>query len=110
MVGTPLEDVYAVVFMGAIHYLVRNEGRIVKKAVYIAIGIDMDGHRDVVGLCAFAISTILYTIALALAPPTELLNSQFFRLTANGRIKLDVIILLSFRNDINKVPADIWIQ
>jgi len=29
--------------MDAIHYHVRNEGRIVKRAVYIAIGIDMDG-------------------------------------------------------------------
>ena len=33
----PLESVYAVVFMDAIHYHVRSEGQIVKKAVYIAI-------------------------------------------------------------------------
>ena len=32
----PLEEVYAVVFMDAIHYHVRSEGRIVKRAVYIA--------------------------------------------------------------------------
>ena len=38
----PLEEIYAVVFMDAIHYHVRNEGRIVKRAVYIAIGIDME--------------------------------------------------------------------
>ena len=36
--------------MDAIHYHVRNEGRIVKRAVYIAIGIDMDGHKDVLGM------------------------------------------------------------
>ena len=46
----PLEEIYAVVFMDAIHYHVRNEGRIVKRAVYIAIGIDMDGHKDVLGM------------------------------------------------------------
>ena len=34
----PLEEVYAVVFMDAIHYHVRSEGRIVKRAVYIALG------------------------------------------------------------------------
>ncbi len=34
----PLEEIYAVVFMDAIHFHVRSEGRIVKKAVYIAIG------------------------------------------------------------------------
>ena len=46
----PLEEIYAVVFMNAIHYHVRHEGRIVKRAVYIAIGIDMDGHKDVLGM------------------------------------------------------------
>lgn len=38
----PLEEVYAVVFMDAIHYHVRSEGSIVKRAVYIALGIDMN--------------------------------------------------------------------
>jgi len=46
----PLEDVYAVVFMDAIHFHVRSEGRIIKKAVYIAIGINMEGFRDVLGM------------------------------------------------------------
>ena len=46
----PLEEVYAVVFMDAIHYHVRSEGRIVKRAVYIALGIDMDGKKDVIGM------------------------------------------------------------
>ena len=46
----PLEEVYAVVFMDAIHYHVRCEGRIVKRAVYIAIGIDMSGYKDVLGM------------------------------------------------------------
>ncbi len=36
--------------MDAIHYHVRNEGRIVKRAVYIAIGIDMEGRKDVLGM------------------------------------------------------------
>jgi len=46
----PLETIYAVVFMDAIHYHVRSEGRIIKKAVYIAIGINLDGHKDVLGM------------------------------------------------------------
>ncbi len=41
----PLESIYAVVFMDTIHYNVRCEGRIVKKAVYIAIGINMDEKK-----------------------------------------------------------------
>lgn len=46
----PLESIYAVVFLDAIHYHVRSEGQLVKKAVYIAIGIDLDGHKDVLGM------------------------------------------------------------
>lgn len=46
----PLEAVYAVVFLDAIHYHVRSEGQIVKKAVYIALGINLDGKKDVLGM------------------------------------------------------------
>ena len=46
----PLESIYAVLFLDAIHYHVRSEGRVVKKAVYIAIGIDLDGKKDVLGM------------------------------------------------------------
>ena len=46
----PLESIYAVVFLDAIHYHVRSEGRIVKRAVYIALGIDMSGKKDVLGM------------------------------------------------------------
>ena len=46
----PLESIYAVVFLDAIHYHVRSEGQIVKKAVYIAIGVGLDGHKDVLGM------------------------------------------------------------
>ena len=46
----PLDPIYAVVFLDAIHYHVRSEGQIVKKAVYIAIGINLDGKKDVLGM------------------------------------------------------------
>jgi transposase-like protein len=46
----PLEAIYAVVFLDAIHYHVRSEGQIIKKAVYIAIGINLDGKKDVLGM------------------------------------------------------------
>ena len=46
----PLEAVYAVVSLDAIHYHVRSEGQIVKKAVYIALGINLDGKKDVLGM------------------------------------------------------------
>jgi transposase-like protein len=46
----PLESIYPIVFMDAVHFHVRSEGQIVKKAVYIAIGINMEGIRDVLGM------------------------------------------------------------
>lgn len=46
----PLESIYPVVFLDAIHYHVRSEGQIVKKAVYISIGINLDGKKDVLGM------------------------------------------------------------
>lgn len=46
----PLCEVYAVVFLDAIHYKVRCDGHITNKAAYMAIGIDMDGQKDVLGM------------------------------------------------------------
>ncbi|MBP2649383.1 MAG: family transposase [Firmicutes bacterium] len=46
----PLEKTYAVVFLDAIHYKVRQEGAIVNKAAYMVIGIDLDGRKDVLGM------------------------------------------------------------
>ncbi len=46
----PLQKTYAVVFLDAIHYKVKQEGHIVNKAVYMVIGVDMDGCKDVLGM------------------------------------------------------------
>lgn len=46
----PLETCYAHVVLDAIHYKVREEGTVVKKAVYIAIGTDLAGMKEVLGL------------------------------------------------------------
>lgn len=46
----PLQAVYAVVFLDAIHFKVRQDGMIQKKAAYMAVGIDLDGQKDVLGM------------------------------------------------------------
>ena len=46
----PLARKYAIVFMDAVHFHVRQDGRTIKKAVYVAIGTRLDGHREVLGL------------------------------------------------------------
>lgn len=45
-----LEKFYPIVFMDAIHYKVREEGRIVTKAAYIALGINGEGYKDILGI------------------------------------------------------------
>ena len=46
----PMQRAYAVVFLDAIHYKVKQEGHLVDKAVYMVIGIDFDGNKDVLGM------------------------------------------------------------
>lgn len=45
-----LQDVYAAVFFDAIHFKVREEGRVVCKAVYTCLGVNIDGVREVLGV------------------------------------------------------------
>lgn len=46
----PLQNVYTVVFLDAIHFKVKQDGHIVNKAAYMVIGIDLDGNKDVLGI------------------------------------------------------------
>ncbi|EET21256.1 LOW QUALITY PROTEIN: transposase, partial [Francisella philomiragia subsp. philomiragia ATCC 25015] len=46
----PLECVYPVVFFDYIVIKVREDKRIINKAVYVALGISLTGHKDVLGL------------------------------------------------------------
>jgi putative transposase len=46
----PLRRLYVHVVMDAIHYSVRQDGQIIKKAVYIILGINTDGHKEVLGM------------------------------------------------------------
>jgi putative transposase len=47
----PLERVYAAVFIDALHVKIRD-GQVGPRPVYAAIGVDLSGHRDVLGMWA----------------------------------------------------------
>ncbi|MDH6283911.1 putative transposase [Rhodococcus sp. LBL1] len=49
--GRPLDSVYPVLFIDAIHVKVRD-GQVTNRPVYVAIGVTVDGHRDILGLWA----------------------------------------------------------
>lgn len=46
----PLEPMYPVVFFDALRVKIRGDGVVSNKAVYLALGIQADGQRDVLGL------------------------------------------------------------
>src|SRR6202007_981189 len=47
----PLDPVYAVVFIDAIHVKIR-EGQVANRPLYLALGVTVDGTRDILGLWA----------------------------------------------------------
>jgi putative transposase len=46
----PLEDVYPILFLDALIVKIRDGGAVRNKACYVAIGVNLDGERDVLGL------------------------------------------------------------
>ena len=60
----PLESVYAMVMLDAIHYKVREDGIVVKKAVYIGIGTDLEGKKDVLGIWIGATESAKYWLSV----------------------------------------------
>lgn len=48
--GRTLDKVYPIVFMDAVHFKVKDEHRIVSKAAYIALAINLEGKKEVLGV------------------------------------------------------------
>ena len=46
----PLDNVYPIVFIDAVHFSVREENRVVKKAAYIVLGINKEGYKEILGI------------------------------------------------------------
>src|ERR1043166_4103310 len=46
----PLEAVYPFVWLDAIHYKIRHEGRVMSRAVYCIIGLNQEGYKELLGL------------------------------------------------------------
>ena len=48
--GRPLDALYPIIYLDCIHVKVRDSGAVRTKAVYLAIGVNMEGHKEVLGL------------------------------------------------------------
>lgn len=45
----PLAAIYPIIYLDAIHLKLRRDGKVANTAVYIVLGVDVDGQRDVLG-------------------------------------------------------------
>jgi len=46
----PLDELYPIVYMDCMRVKVRQDKRVINKAVYIALGINLNGEKEVLGL------------------------------------------------------------
>lgn len=46
----PLDPVYPFIFMDAIHYKIREDGRIINRAAYVVLGVTLDGNKDILSI------------------------------------------------------------
>lgn len=60
----PLQGIYAHLILDAVHYSVRDNGSVVKKAAYVIIGTDLEGQKDVLGIWLGASESAKYWLAV----------------------------------------------
>jgi len=46
----PLDEVYAVVYLDCLVVKIRQDKRVINKAIYLALGIDLEGHKELLGM------------------------------------------------------------
>jgi len=79
----PLEEVYPIVFVDAVHYSVKTEGIVKKLAAYVVLAISMEGQKEVLGLYIGANESSKYWLGIL----NELKNrgvQDIFIISADG--------------------------
>jgi len=46
----PLDSVYPIVWLDAVHYKIREEGRYIGKAIYTLLGLNLEGKKEILGI------------------------------------------------------------
>lgn len=46
----PLDEIWPIVYLDAIRVKVRQDNRVINKAVYLALGVNLEGHKEVLGI------------------------------------------------------------
>ena len=45
----PLASIYPIIYLDAIHIKLRRDGKVANTAVHIVLGVDLEGHKDILG-------------------------------------------------------------
>lgn len=48
----PLSPVYPILYLDAIRLKIRSEGKVINKAIYLALGVNTEGHKELLGMWA----------------------------------------------------------
>jgi transposase-like protein len=91
----PLSEIYPIVFIDAIHYSTKIEGIIRKIAVYVVLGINMEGRKEVLGIYIGANESSKYWLSVL----NELKNrgvKDIFIICADGLTGIKEAIGASF--------------
>ena len=97
----PLEAVYPVVYVDAIFVGVRDGSHVKKRAFYVALGMGLDGRRDVLGLWVAEAEGAKFWLEIF----TELKNrgvSDILFLCADGLTGLDRAVQTAFPNTVHQ--------
>ena len=46
----PLDDLYPIVYLDCIVLKIRQDKRVINKSIYLALGINLEGHKELLGL------------------------------------------------------------
>jgi putative transposase len=57
--GRPLEELYPIVYLDALMVKVRDEGHVQNKAIYVVLGVNLEGQKEVLGLWVAQRSEVL---------------------------------------------------
>lgn len=91
----PLDAIYPIVYLDALFVSVRDGGQVTKRAFYIALGVGLDGKRDVLGLWAAPTEGAKFWLSIL----TELKNrgvEDIFFVCGDGLSGLDKAVEAAF--------------
>lgn len=93
----PLESVYPIVYLDALFITTKDGGQVTKRAFYIALGVALDGRRDVLGLWAAPTEGAKFWLTVLTELKARGVEDIFF-VCGDGLTGLDKAIEASFPN------------